>query len=132
MCETKDNVDTGILAKHFALTLNAPLGSACNNTPKQMLLQAELHYLNGRHAMAALSYQSSILSAREHKFYHEEALACELFGVYLVETKQIAKGLEQLNNAMNKYRQLKAFKKADMVKEFIDDVKNSFGTGRKF
>ena len=94
-----------------------------------MLLQAELHYFNGRYRIAELYYQSSILSAREHRFYHEEALATELFGVYLVERKQIAKGLEQLHGAMNKYKQWKAFKKADMVKEFIENV-NSFGMRR--
>lgn len=81
--------------------------------------------------MAELYYQSSILSAREHRFCHEEALATELFGVYLVERKQIAKGLEQLHDAMNKYKQWKALKKADMVKEFIENV-NSFGIRRSY
>jgi len=94
--------------------------SPWNFENKLDLLQAELHYLNNHHNMAELSYQASIVSARKHRFYHEEALACELYGIYLVENKMIAKGLEQLQNAREKYVKWGAMKKADDVKDFMD------------
>mmetsp|Transcript_3115 Transcript_3115/g.6865 ORF Transcript_3115/g.6865 Transcript_3115/m.6865 type:complete len:754 (+) Transcript_3115:1916-4177(+) len=92
---------------------------------KLRLLQAEYHYVNGRNAMAELSYQASIISAREHRFINEEALACELYGMFLVENKDIQKGVPQLQNALERYTQWGALKKATDVKEFIELVEKS-------
>lgn len=93
--------------------------STWNFENKQKLLQAELHYLNGRHKMAKLAYQSSIVSAHDHKFVHEEAVACELYGVYLVENKEVEKGVRQLQLAQRKFKQWGALKKAKAVENFI-------------
>mmetsp|Transcript_40712 Transcript_40712/g.85233 ORF Transcript_40712/g.85233 Transcript_40712/m.85233 type:complete len:113 (+) Transcript_40712:156-494(+) len=97
--------------------------SAWNFENKLCLLQAELYYLNHRHSMAELSYQASIVSAHEHKFFHEEALACELYGIYLIENKKLSKGMKQLKQALNKYKAWGATKKADSVKDFVYVVK---------
>ena len=100
--------------------------SKWNFENKRMLLEAELHYLNGRHTMAELAYQSSIASAYDHKFIHEEALACELFAIYLVENKKVEKGLRQLQIAHDKYKQWGALKKAHAVKEFIEMANSAY------
>jgi len=90
---------------------------------KQFLLQAELNYLDGRYVMAELAYESSILSARDHKFIGEEAMAYELFGIYLVENKKIDRGVEQLEMSYKKYTQWGAFRKAMDVRNIIELVK---------
>lgn len=87
------------------------------------MLQAELHYSNGRQAMAEISYQCSILSAREHRFYFEEALATELFGMYFVETKRVDEGLKHLVTAKEMYAKWGAMKKKEDLGNFIDMIK---------
>jgi len=96
--------------------------SSWNFENKRLLIQAELHYLNGRYRMAELAYQSSIVSAREHKFVHEEALAHELFGIYFVENKRIREGIEHLKIAYDKYMQWGAYQKTSDVKDFLELV----------
>ena len=98
--------------------------STWNFENKALLLEALLHSLNERHAMAENSYRASILSSHEHRFYHEQALACELFGMYLVENAQVAKGIEQLQIAWEKYTQWGATKKAGMVKDLIGVIQD--------
>jgi hypothetical protein len=78
---------------------------------------------DGCHSPADISYRAAILSAQEHKFVHEEALALELYGIYLVENKQREKGLNQLENAMTKYKQWGALKKSQNVNDFIGILK---------
>ena len=97
--------------------------SSWNFENKHLLLQAELHYLNGRHSIAELAYQSSIISAHNHKFIHEEALACELYGVFLINNKEAEKGMKQLQHAHTKYRQWGALKKAKAVEYFMGLVR---------
>jgi len=96
--------------------------STWNFGHKYDLLQAELHYLDDRHDLAERSYQDSIRSARNHKFIQEEALACELYGIYLVENRQFEKGMAQLQMAMNKYKQWGTLKKANDVVEFMEFI----------
>ena len=50
---------------------------------KSLLLQAELHYLNQDYKAARNAFIASIKSAKDHKFMNEEAMANELFGVFL-------------------------------------------------
>lgn len=49
-----------------------------------------------------------------------EALACELYGTYLVENLRIEKGLEQLELAREKYLKWGALKKVLSVEEYMD------------
>lgn len=93
--------------------------SSWNYENKLLLLQAELHYTNGRNVMAELLYQAAIESAHEHRFLHEEALALELFGAFLVENRQTQRGLEQLRMSADKYRRWGSMKKVRDVEDFI-------------
>jgi len=93
--------------------------SEWNFRNKVHLLNAELHYLESRNSLAEISFKAAIVSAHEHRLYHEEALACELYGVFLIETNNLATGIEQLQLAFDKYVQWGAEKKADDVKDFI-------------
>lgn len=89
------------------------------------LLQAELHYLNCRHRMAQLSYQGAIVSAHDHRFYHEEALARELYGFYLVENGNVKKGVGQLKVAKDLYMSWGATRKVEDVNLTIDMLNKS-------
>ena len=93
--------------------------STWNFENKLSLLHAELHYLDHRQGMAELSYQAAIVSAHDHKFIHEEALARELYGICLVENKMVVNGMRQLQMAMDKYKEWGATKKADDVQDFM-------------
>ena len=90
--------------------------SRWNFENKVFLLKAELHYLNGDLNLAELAYESSIVSARDHKFIHEEALAHELYGFFCLENHFVSKAMEQLTLAYEKYIKWGAFKKADDMK----------------
>jgi len=101
--------------------------SVWNFENKLSLLQAELYYLNHRHAMAELKYQASITSAYNHRFFHEEAMARELYGIYLVENKMAVRGIPQLEMALDNYEKWGATRKADSLKEFIELIHLSMG-----
>jgi len=77
--------------------------SKWNFENKVFLLQAELHYLNNDFRAAEVAYKASVDSAQKHKFIHEEAMAYELYGIFLIETRLVERGLEQLNMAISKY-----------------------------
>jgi len=99
--------------------------SKWNFENKSMLLWAELQYLDGDIKSADASYRASIKSARDHKFLHEEALALELYGIYLVENKMVAEGLRQLQMASETYTRWGAMRKAGAVNDFIDLVRRT-------
>lgn len=69
-----------------------------------------------------MTYTAAIISSKEHRYTNKEALSLELYGIFLVETKQIKKGLMQLALAVEKYKQWGATKKADDVADFIELV----------
>lgn len=114
------------IGEHSVEAVSKPAScSSWNFENKLLLLQAELHYTNGRHAMAELFYQAAVRSAREHRFLHEEALSLEVFGVYLVENKQLQKGMEQLKMAAEKYHKWGSMKKVRDVKDFMELVQTT-------
>merc|ERR1719416_138144 len=47
-----------------------------------LLLQAEHQFATGRMTEAGYTYELAIASAKEHRFVHEEALSCELAGIF--------------------------------------------------
>jgi hypothetical protein len=93
--------------------------SEWNFRNKLHLLNALLLYLDNEHNSAEISFQSAIASAHNHRFYHEEALACEMYGIFLIENENIVKGIEQLQLAIDKYEQWGAMKKAADVQDLI-------------
>ena len=88
---------------------------------KQHLLQALLYYHDCEIILAETSFKASIVSAHEHGFHHEEALACELYGIFLIDTKNIVVGIEQLNLAIQKYMFWGAHNKVNDVKDLIQN-----------
>ncbi|KAL9184861.1 hypothetical protein ACHAXT_002638 [Thalassiosira profunda] len=96
--------------------------SRWNNENKAMLLQAELFYVDGDLLSAEAAYKASIMSAHEHKFVHEEALAYELHGVFCVENGMVTNGLEQLRAAIDRYRKWGAAKVAKRVQIYVDGL----------
>lgn len=104
--------------------------SKWNFENKSKLLQAELHYVDGDIESAEAFYEASIESACNHRFIHEEALACELYGVFCIENKMFDKGSKQLRVALEKYKQWGAMKKAAELERFIgavDHTNNAYG-----
>lgn len=96
--------------------------SAWNFRAQSQLLQAELHYVDGKLESAETAYQASVKSAREHKLIHDEALACELYGKFCVENDMRERGSEQLRAALDKYREWGALRKARQLEAFIDAI----------
>ena len=94
--------------------------SKWNLEHKSKLLQAELHYLDGRIESAADAYKASIKSARERKFINDEALACELYGIFCVENHMANEGSKQLHMALEKYKLWGAIKKVNEVQLLIN------------
>ena len=94
--------------------------SEWNFRNKLNLLEAQFHYLEGRNSLAEISFKAAIVSAHEHGFYHEEALACELYGVFLIDTKNLAVGIEQLQLSVYNYLLWGAQNKATDVKDLIE------------
>jgi len=96
--------------------------SKWNFENKSKLLQAEHYYTDGKLKSAEVAYKASIVSAQEHKFIHEEALAHELYGIFCVENHMVDRGSKQLHIALVKYKQWGALKKAGDLQLFIDLV----------
>jgi len=96
--------------------------SEWNFRNKLHLLNAELHYLESQYSLADNSFKAAIVSAHEHRFFHEEALACELYGIFLLDTKNVVAGVEQLRLAIDKYEQWGAKKKSDDVQNLISST----------
>ena len=87
---------------------------------KSLLLQAELHYLNQDFKAAEEAYLTSINSAKEHKFIHDEAMANELFGLFCIENKMDDKGTKHLCVALDLYKQWGAMNKAADLQKYIE------------
>ncbi|KAK1740120.1 putative AAA ATPase [Skeletonema marinoi] len=82
---------------------------------KWYLLEAEESYCNNNFEVAKLFYEKAISSAKEHKFVHEEALACELAGYFYVELRDTDKAMEYFLLAHEKYHEWGAFGKCDSL-----------------
>lgn len=94
--------------------------SEWNFSNKLHLLNAHHHYLDRRNDMAENSFKAAIASAHEHGFYHEEALACEHYGLFLIDTKNLVVGIEQLHLALAGYDKWGAREKSRDVQYLID------------
>jgi hypothetical protein len=96
--------------------------SKWNFRNKAKLLQAELFYLNGDLETAEFAYMDSIVSAHDHKYFHEEALAFELYGMFCIENQMLDKGAEQLRLALGKYEKWGAMRKVDDLQLFMNTL----------
>jgi len=84
------------------------------------LVQAEWSYLNGNLNAAEAAYNASILSAHNHHFLHEEALAYELYSIFCFQNQMIDIGVEQLRMALEKYKQWGAIKKVGKLQLLME------------
>eukprot|EP00804_Cyclotella_cryptica_P028362 CCRYP_016431-RD/>CCRYP_016431-RD protein AED:0.05 eAED:0.05 QI:491/0.6/0.5/1/0.2/0.16/6/0/1361 len=86
--------------------------SKWNFENKYLLIRAECHYTKGNINAAAECYESSIISARNHKLVHEEAVACELAGNFFREQGDKSKSHTMFGGAHKAYMNWGAVKKA--------------------
>ena len=77
--------------------------STWNFENKYLLLLAELKQVNGDLVSAEEFYKSSILSARSHKFVHEEGLAMESLGLFYRNIGREEDAIEMLMSARSCY-----------------------------
>lgn len=66
---------------------------------KFLLLSAELHCVKGNHDAAEEKYKASIISARNHRFLHEEGLAMELLGLFYNKVGKLDDSKKMLTSA---------------------------------
>lgn len=91
-------------------------GSRWNGENKALLLQAEKYYTDGKLNEAKSAYEASAHSARQHKFLHEEALAYEMYGIFLVETgHNMDNGNEMLRKAQSLYTEWVSVRKSSSI-----------------
>jgi len=106
------------------MKLWAEQGSLWNFHHKFLLLEAEEHYSNASFEDAKASYTNAILSAKSHKFFNDEALACELAGKFYLETGNLPSSLECFRLAHEKYHEWGALAKANILFMLVN---NTFG-----
>ena len=99
--------------------------SSWNWQNKVLLLEAlEMHTIGNLDAAGPL-YTSSIRSAQEHKFMHEEAIASELTAEYLLEMGRQAEAYEVYKHSIKCFEEWGAQAVVNRVKA---DVQSKFGT----
>ena len=85
-----------------------------NFAHKDRLLGAEIAYkLEEDLELAALAYDQAISLAGEHRFLHEEALACELAGLFHAEEVRPTLAADYLERARKHYGEWGALAKVD-------------------
>jgi len=99
--------------------------SSWNWQNKVLLLEAMNNHTIGNPEEAEQLYLSSIQSAREHKFIHEEAVASELTAEYLFEMGRQAEAYEVYNHSIKCFEEWGAQAVVNRVKA---DVQSKFGT----
>lgn len=85
------------------------------------LILAEHDALQGRHEQATRYFFSSIEHAERHGWIHEQALALERAGIYLIETSQMDKGLDCLYRSRGLYETWGCVVKCNTITQFISD-----------
>ncbi len=99
---------------------------------KLLLLQAEYYKLMDNGNMAAISYDASIMAAKEHKFIHEEATANELAGIFYSEQGHRQRALSYFLQSVVCYKKWGASAiarevEAKIEKQFGEDSMNNAG-----
>ena len=94
---------------------------------KALLLEAELVSISGAFEKAESLYISSIKSANDHKFVHEEAMASELAAQFFYERGLQSKSCTFFMHSLECYRKWGAFAVARRVE---NDMQSKFGTSQ--
>jgi len=82
---------------------------------KRNLLEAEEHFCRNNYDKARLCYNVAISASKEHKFIHDEALACELAGHFSFEMGDMSAALEYFTRSNESYYEWGAIAKATAV-----------------
>lgn len=82
---------------------------------KRNLLEAEEHFCLKNYDKARLCYNVAISASKEHKFIHDEALACELAGHFSFEMGDMSAALEYFTRSNEMYHEWGAIAKATAV-----------------
>ena len=83
---------------------------------KLVLLQAEDHFSEGKNTEAVASYKLAISLARDHRFVNEEALSCELAGIYYRKSGNKDQSTQLLNQAADLYESWGAAAKSSCLR----------------
>lgn len=93
--------------------------SSWNWENKRLLLEAESLFTTGEYDQVRSLYDSAVLSAREHKFVHEEAIASELAGIFFYKTGHRQESFSHLMHSINCYNKWGAHAVARRVETVI-------------
>jgi histidine kinase len=85
------------------------------------LIEAERDALRGRHEAAIRNFFSSVEFAERHCWVHEQALALERAGIFLLEVQQMSKALECLYRARDLYETWGCVVKCNIITELISE-----------
>eukprot|EP00984_Skeletonema_dohrnii_P026077 scaffold15349_cov139-Skeletonema_dohrnii-CCMP3373.AAC.2 len=85
------------------------------------LLEAEEAFSNNDYEAAKLFYKQAILSAKLHKFVHEEAMAYELAAYFHLELGEMEQSMEYFLAAHGRYNEWGAFGKCNSLFEFVNN-----------
>lgn len=75
---------------------------------KLFLLEAEFFYLQEDHARALACYNAAIKAARDHRFIHEEGLACEKLATFLLQQNRYREAMAAFADAKLCYESWRA------------------------
>jgi hypothetical protein len=92
---------------------------AWNWENKSLLLIAEKMYTEGNFDQAASCYDKAVRSANQHRFIHEEAMACELAGDFYYERNFLQKSHVFFRHSINCYMKWGAFAVARRVESSL-------------
>lgn len=87
---------------------------------KSLLLKAEEKFSVGEFDAASDLYRRSISSAHAHRFFHEEAVACELASAFFIGIEGREESLELLKRAVGCYQLWGACEKANALSVQIE------------
>jgi predicted ATPase len=101
------------------------LNSPSNCLHKLLLLKAEKAVFLGYREKAIEKFKQAIMFAQKHGFLHEEALANERLGLFLVEIEKNELGCKRLAHAMELYQKWGAQAKYLHVREQLETLSHA-------
>lgn len=111
-----------VISKAIAAMEELAASSDYNFTNKLRLLEAERVSLRENHFKAMQLYDDSIASAKESGFIHEQGLAYERAGFYLLRKNQKEKALEYFKRARECYEEWGSNVRVDVILKELNTI----------